>query len=171
VHDFIAGNPVLIDCARKTMTFFDQNIYGQIYNLNDAKCHKISPSLISGLIKRTGNSNYGIANSKAVDGYIYNYLMTPEQQAQCRRTPHIFKWDEKIANTDDYYTAIKTMCEWAYEQGYPNHNGDKEMKRGEMLKYSEDFLTGQQEEPPVKKIYVAHNVKDPHKITHDWGDR
>ena len=173
VHDFLIGNPVLIDCKEKTMTFYNHNIYGQIYDLKTANCHTISPQMIKGLIRRTGNPEYGIMKSKAIDGYTYAYLMTSEQRAHCRRKPHIFGWDEKIVNTDDYTRAIRKMCEWVYENQYPNSLGDKEAERGNRLKYCEDFLAGKQPESLFSRQKTSENaqtITSPHK-KNDRGDR
>ena len=151
VHDFLIGSPVLVDRVDNTMTFYDHNIYGQIYNLKNPEQHAIDAKRINGLIKRTNNPDYNFANSKAVDGYIYEYIMTPEQQAMCRRTPYIPKWNELIIATDDKPEAIKTMCEYVYEHGYPAGLGDKDAERGKRLKYCDDFLSGKQSPPPAEK--------------------
>ena len=151
------------------MTFYSNNIYGQIYNLKNPEHHVISPKRINGLIRRTHNPDYSFAdNSYAVDGYIYTYLMTPEQQAMCRRQPDIPRWNEFIVESDDYSEVIRTMCEWVYDHKFHDPLGDKEAKRVTLLKYCDDFLTGRQSEPPQKQ--------EPEKVTpnhnrHDHGDR
>ena len=148
------------------MTFYGHNIYGQIYNLKAPEHHVIGARKISGLIRRTNNPDYNFANSKAVDGYIYAYLMTPEQQAMCYKKPSIPGYNDLIAESDDYSGIIRTMCEWVYEHEYCNTLGDKDAERGRLLKYCDDFLSGRQSEPPQKQEPVA--------VTHerrDHGDR
>jgi hypothetical protein len=166
VHDFLIGNPVLIDRAENTMTFYHHNIYGQIYNLNDAEHHTIGAKKINGLIQRTNNRDYSFANSFAVDGYIYKYIMTPGQQEQCRRTPNIPGYNELIIATDDKSEAIKTMCEWVYEHEYPQSWGDKETERGRLLQYCDNFLSGKQSPPPEKQ-----NAPPADRKTTDRGER
>ncbi|MDL2273928.1 hypothetical protein LJC34_05250 [Oscillospiraceae bacterium OttesenSCG-928-G22] len=168
VHDFLIGNPVLLDRAENTMTFYRHNIYGQIYNLKDPEHHVIGPSRINGLIRRTANSDYSFANSKAVDGYIYKYLMTSEQQAACYRKPDIPGWNEFITATNDYAEAIEAMCEWVYEHEHHAALGDKEANHDERLKYCRDFLAGRQSEPRQQK--QEPDLAMPTK-KHDRGDR
>lgn len=151
VHDFLIGNPVLIDRVDNTMTFYDSNIYGQIYNLKNPEHYVIDSRRINGLIKRTNNPDYSFANSKAVDGYIYKYILTPEQQAMCRRTPSIPGWNELIITTDSKTEAIKTMCEYVYEHEFTPQLGDKDAERGRLLKYCDDFLAGKQSTPLTEK--------------------
>ena len=165
-HDFLIGHPVLIDRLEKTMTFYKHNIYGQIYNLKNPEHHVIGPKKISGLIRRTNNPDYSFANSFAVDGYIYTYLMTPEQQAMCRKTPSIPGYNEFIAASDDYGGIIRKMCEWVYEHEYRNDLGDKETECGKLLKYCDDFLSGRSSEPPQKQEPVAVTPE-----RHDHGAR
>ena len=62
-HDFLIGNPVLIDRLEKSMTFYSHNIYGQIYNLKTPKHFAISARRISGLIRRTNNFDYSFADN------------------------------------------------------------------------------------------------------------
>ena len=163
-HDFLIGHPVLIDRLEKTMTFYNHNIYGQIYNLKDPERHVISANRINGLIRRTNNYDYSFTNSFSVDGYIYKYLMSPEQQAMCGRKPDIPGWNKMITETDDYTGAIKTMCEWVYENEYRGDLGDKDAERGRLLKYCDDFLSGRQSEPqqnePVAAIASKRHSRD-----------
>jgi hypothetical protein len=167
VHDFSIGSPVLIDRMENTMTFYDHNIYGQIYNLKNPEHHTIDAKRINGLIKRTNNPDYSFANSKAVDGYIYKYILTPEQQAMCRRTPYIPGYSELITATDSKAEAIKAMCEWVYEHEYPAGLGDKDAERGRLLKYCDDFLAGKQSPPPAEK----QNPPPAGRKQADRGDR
>ncbi len=139
------------------MCFYKSNLYAQIYNLKSPERHTISAAKISGLIRRTNGSNYNFTNSFAVDGYIYRYIMSPEQQAMCGRQPEIPGWNKLIVQTDDYTGAIKTMCEWVYEHTYPASLGDKNAERGRLLQYSRDFLSGRQDEPPTLDAVNAHN--------------
>ena len=166
-YDFLIGNPVLIDRVENSMTFYHRNLYGQIYDLNNPERHVIDMRKINGLIKRTNNSDYSFANSKVVDGYIYKYIMTPEQQAMCGRTPSIFGWKDFITSTDDYAQAIKTMCEWVYEDEYQGDLGDKESERGRLLKYCDDFLAGKQNAP----LTIKHEPPTAERKTADRGDR
>jgi len=169
VHDFLCGSPVLIDRLEKSLTFYGHNIYGQIYNLKNPEHHAISPRKISGLIRRTHNPDYGFAaHSFAVDGYIYTYLMTPEQQAMCRRQPDIPGWNELIVESDDHSEVIRKMCEWVFEHVYRGDLGNKEAERGRLLKYCDDFLSGRQTEPPQKQ---EPDDVTPQNKRHDHGDR
>ena len=145
-HDFLIGSPVLIDRVENTMSFYGHNIYGQIYNLKDPEHHVIDTRRINGLIRRTNNPDYSFANSKAVDGYIYKYIMTPEQQAMCGKTPHLSSWNELIVATDNKNEAIKAMCEYVFERTFTEQLGDKVAERGKYLKYCDDFLAGKQSE-------------------------
>ena len=150
-HDFLIGSPVLIDRVENTMSFYKHNIYGQIYNLGNPEHYVIDSRRINGLIRRTNNPDYSFANSKVVDGYIYKYIMTPEQQAMCGRTPHLSVSDELIIATNNKNEAIKTMCEYVYEHTYCKQLGDKNAERGRLLKYCDDFLAGKQQPAPTEK--------------------
>jgi len=167
VHDFLNGSPIFIDRVDNTMTFFDSNIYGQIYNLNNPEHHVIDSRKINGLTKRTNNPDYNFANSKAVDCYIYKYIMTPEQQALCRKTPYIPGWNELIIMTDSKTEAIKAMCGYVYEHGFIAALGDKDAERGRLLKYCDDFLAGKQTPPLTEK----QDTPASDRKTADRGDR
>ena len=143
-HDFLIGAPLLVDRVDNTITFYDHNIVGQIYNLNKPEHHFINTKRIYGLIQRLNGNNYSFANSLAVDSYIYQYIMTPEQQARCNRKPEIPSYDTFIVATDDKAEAIRAMCEYVYEHTYPAQLGDKDAERGRLLKYCDDFLAGKQ---------------------------
>ena len=168
-HDFLAGSPVLIDRVENTMSFYSHNMYGQIYNLKNPEHHVIGAKVISGLIRRTQSPNYGFFNnSKAVDGYIYKYIMTPDQQAMCRREPHIQNWNDLIIATNDKAEAIKAMCEYTYEQTYTTQLGNKETERGRLLKYCNDFLSGK--EAPQNTLPTKPEPQAAH-TTPAHGDR
>jgi hypothetical protein len=160
VHDFLIGQPIFIDRLEKTVRFYKHNIYGQIYNLKDPEHHVIGAAKINGLIRRTNSGNYNFSNSFSVDGYIYKYLMSPEQQDKCGSKPSIFGYDELIAETDDYTGAIQTKCEWVYENNFTPDLGDKDAERGRLLKYCRDFLSGRQDEPPTQHEVTARNAHD-----------
>ena len=157
VHDFLIGSPIFIDRLEKTLRFYKKNLYGQIYNLKNPEHHVIGAAKISGLIRRTNGGNYNFSNSFSVDGYIYKYLMSPEQQAMCGSKPFIFGFDKLITETDDYTGAIQTMCEWVYENNFTPDLGDKDAERGKMLQYCRDFLSGRQDEPPTQQAVAAKN--------------
>ena len=140
VFDFSIGNPVMVDCMRKTMIFYNRNLYGQIYNIRKPKIYHIGANKINGLIRRTHNPSYGFYNSKAVDGFIYNYIMTPEQQAQCENIPVIFGWNKFISASDNFAEVIKNMCEWVYEHEYTGDLGDKNEMRDSLLKYCREYV-------------------------------
>ena len=142
------------------MCFYKHNIYGQIYNLKDPERHVIGAAKISGLIRRTNGSNYNFTNSFAVDGYIYTYLMSPEQQATCGRKPEIPGWNKLIVESDDYSGAVQTMCEWVYENNFIPDLGDKDAERDRLLQYCRDFISGRQDEPPTHKAVTAQNRHD-----------
>jgi|GEM_PF-3259252 hypothetical protein len=143
-HDFSIGSPVLVDCVDKTMTFYDHNIHGQIYNLNKPQHHAINTKKINGLIRRLNGNNYSFANSFSADSYIYKYIMTPEQQARCSRKPEIASYEKLIVATDDKSEAIKAMCAYVYEHTYPKDLGDKDAERSRLLQYCDNFLAAMQ---------------------------
>jgi hypothetical protein len=149
-HDFLAGSPVLVDRVDNTVSFYDHNIHGQIYNLNKPEQHIIDMKKSNGLIRRLNDKNYSFVNSFAADCYIYKYIITPEQQAMCNRKPEIPSYNKLIVTTDDKSEAIKAMCEYVYEHTYPKNLGNKDAERGRLLKYCDDFLAGKQAaQPPI----------------------
>lgn len=156
VHDFLIGNPVLINRHDKTLTFFHHNIYGQLYDLTSAEPKHIGPNIMQGLIRRTRNPNYDLWTQKVVDSYIYAYLMTPGQRALCQRKPHEYNLKDCIAASNDYSEVVQKMCEWVYEHEYSLQLGGKEERREELLQYYKKYLANHQVEPvtphfPAKK--------------------
>ena len=123
------------------MTFYDRNIYGQIYNLKEPEHHVVDASKINELIRRMKNRDYNYLTAKVVDGYIYTYLMSPEQQAMCGRKPELHASDKLITASDDYAEAITKMCETVYDEEFCKHPGGKEAERGRLLKYCGDYLS------------------------------
>lgn len=133
VHDFLIGSPVLIDRQNKNMNFYSKNMYGQIYNLQNPEVVNINLRKINGLIKRTQNFDYYRYSAKTIDCYIFKYLMTTEQQQQCKKNPGS-SLGKKIAETNDFKEAIKTMCEWSYEENYFGEQYKKDNCREQNLK-------------------------------------
>ena len=154
VHDFLIGDPVLIDRLENTMSLYKHNIYGQIYNLNNPDSYALDTKKVNGLIRRTQNPCYNFGNAKAVDGYIYKYIMTPEQQGKCYKKPSIPKHSELIIATDNKDDAIRAMCNYVFEHGFVGHFGGKgdPAERDKYLKYCDDFLAGKD---PKQSIHVA----------------
>lgn len=151
VHDFLVGSPILVDRVDKTLTFYGHNIYGQIYNLANPDHYEVSAKWINSIISRTNNPGYNFLNSPVVDRYVYQYLMTPEQQARCGCKPEVHKGDELIIMTDSYTEAIKKMCVWVFENSYPDAWGDKDTERSRLLRYCENFLADSFEMRPSRK--------------------
>lgn len=113
VYNFLIGSPILIDTEERTITKYSSNIYGQIYNL-DQEHAKVSKQKVNGLIKRLNSRNY-LNKSLVVDRYIYNYIMTAMQRAECERGLSLNKRDF-IASSSDYKEVIEKMCIWVHEQ-------------------------------------------------------
>jgi len=164
VHAFSLGSPVLIDRVENTMSFYRTNLYGQIYNLQNPERLVVGARVINGLIRRTQNPCYNSFSGKAVDGYIYEYLMTPEQQAKCRAEPSIFSWNELIVVTDDKNEAIKAACVFAFENTPTGKSVDKVADKERLLKYCDDFLEGKLEQSSqttnITSPTVKHNIQD-----------
>lgn len=78
VHEFCLDDPILIDTKEKTWTFYNTNIYGQIYNL-DEKPERITKQRINGLIRRL-QKFYDPFSGYVVDQYVYNYIMDDKQK-------------------------------------------------------------------------------------------
>ncbi|GHU58590.1 hypothetical protein FACS1894133_3630 [Clostridia bacterium] len=141
-YDFLIGSPVLIDREAKTLSLYRNNLNGQIYNLKKPDITVVDTKMISGLIRRTANENYGFSNSKVIDGFLYAHLMTTEQQERCRRKPEISKQSPKITATDDFTKAVKAMCEWVYDYEYSD-NGKNAPDRATTLEYCRDYIADQ----------------------------
>lgn len=150
VHDFLIGNPILIDRAAMTMTLYSSNSHGQIYNLRTARMIQVDQRTIGGLIRRSRQSGYGYEKAKAIDRYLYAYLMTPEQREQCGRNIPIRHNDTLIAATDEYSQAIGTMCEWAYEQRDFIGTEEKAAQYQRLTQYYRDYLRDHPEPQPPK---------------------
>lgn len=155
VRDLEYGNPVLIDRLKKSITYYEKNKHGQIYNLETPKRYIIDTRTINGLIRRHSRPypkrgdtfdlerHSGIRN--AIDSYIYAYLMSPEQQSKC---PHKYRFDISddmtplVAETNDYTKAITKMCEWVYKKEceYRNKHSYKHPEHNKTLQYCKDYL-------------------------------
>jgi hypothetical protein len=141
-YDFLIGSPVLIDREAKTLSLYHKNLNGQLFNLKNPEITDADAKMISSLIRRTSNENYGFSTSKVVDGFLYQHLMTPEQQARCRRKPEISTLSPKIVATDDFNEAVKVMCEWAYDYEYSDKR-ENAPDRETTLKYCRDYIAEQ----------------------------
>lgn len=138
VYDFLIGNPILIDRAEKTLTFFHRNLCGQVYNLADERPKRIGGGRIAGLIRRTHNPNY-YRIELVIDSYIYAYFMTPAERAMCKAPPpRTYDLHKYIVATDDYGEAVREMCEWVYE--HECEYNDKDERREERLQYYRAYL-------------------------------
>jgi rubredoxin len=140
-HEFMPGEPLLIDREDKRLILYQCNLYGQIYNLKKPICREISNRLVEGLIQRTQNS-YSTKTSKASDGYVYEYLMTPEEQARCGSRPFIYGNREMIAQSDSFSGAVRQMCEWVYDRERGTSPEEKANNRESKLRYCADYLSG-----------------------------
>ena len=137
VHDFLIGSPILIDRAERTFAFYNKNIYGQVSDLDNPSRKQVSDREISGLMKRLNNSSYNFNNSKVVDQFIYNYLMTDEQRAACHRSP--YTGNTFISASNSYTEAIRGMCAWVFDDASKYAPAAPE-SRDKMLAYCERHL-------------------------------
>lgn len=163
VHNSLSG-AILIDKETKTISSFNDNICGQIYNLKNPDILQIDQRKINGLIKRTKQDSY-YNNSKFVDGFMFEYLMSVQQQLLCKRYPDIY-YSEKIIETNDLKTAIKTMCEWVYERSLVGGKTNKENRKEENLKYCYEYIKNEIPEKQTNSIYKnlkekAKDIKPP----------
>jgi len=140
VHDFLFGNPILLDRHEKICTFYNRNIHGQIYDLENAKPYKVSGRRITGLIRKLNNHNYSFKNGLVIDRYIYTYFLTDDQRAKCRRTADVLKWDTLIAESDNLHEAVRIMCEWVYENEYCGTVEEKDQNRERLMRYCDAYL-------------------------------
>ena len=138
VHNFLLGDPILIDTKEKTWVLYNHNIHGQIYNLED-KPEKINNAKINGLIKRLNSENYSLDNSYCVDRYIYYYILTEEQRNICRRTPYSIN-NELLAEGDNLIEVLSNTCEWVFENKYTWSKDKKEEDRIENREYYHSIL-------------------------------
>lgn len=126
VYDFLIGNPILIDTKEKTITYYNSNIYGQIYNL-DQEHEKVSKQRISGLIKRLNSRSYNTLDGYVIDRYIYNYIMTEEQRNKCSRSVSLNE-NDFITSGDNYKEVIEKMCIWVYEYNNKKEDMDEDLR-------------------------------------------
>lgn len=138
VHQYLIGYPILIDRVNKTLNYYLCNMHGQLHNLKRPEVAKITMKTINGLILRTQKSNYNIDHAKTIDGYVYKYLMTENQQKQCIAKPEILS--EKIIETNDFEQCIRKMCEWSYENNFMGSSDKKKIFREKNLQYCENYL-------------------------------
>lgn len=157
VHDFLIGNPVLIDRKTDMLYFYRKNYTGRVYNLEKPEMHHITAKIKAGLIQRT-HGNYSIYTSRSVDGYIYKYLMNDGQREQCGSIPHILG-ESPIVETDSYSEAITRMCEWTLEN--ERYHFDTEEEREETGKANivsyQDYLKKHAEPPQISRS-KKHNL-------------
>lgn len=108
IHEFTAKDAILIDTEKKTWTFYNTNIYGQVYNLEDAEPEKITKQRVNGLIKRLNSRNYNSLKGFVVDRFVYNYIMDQQQQEECKRSVQLR--DDLIASGDNFKELLTEMC-------------------------------------------------------------
>jgi len=140
VHDFLIGNPILLDRHEKTCTFYNHNIHGQLYNLENAEPLKVSDRRTTGLIRKLNNPNYSFRNGLVIDRYIYTYFLTDDQRAKCRRSADLLKWDTLIAESDDLHEAVRAMCIWVYENKYCGTAEERDQNRERLIRYCDAYL-------------------------------
>ena len=162
VHDFLIGNPIVIDRTERTFSFYNKNIYGQVSDLDNPSRKQVSDREISGLTKRLNNSSYNFNNSKVVDQFIYDYLMTDEQRAACRRAPYID--NTLITASDSYSEAIRGMCAWVFDDASKYAPAMPE-SRDKMLAYCEKHLQtvdeqGKPQQPRSSVVGRLQEAKD-----------
>ena len=134
---------VLIDRDFKTLTFYHKHYRGQIYNLRKPICVEVGAKMKQGLIRRT--QGYYKNTQRELDGFIYYYFMTPEEQNKCKNIPRT-PYDRKILETDDFPEAVRAICDRAYV--YDRNDISDVNDRVSSLRYCEDFLK-ENPEPPT----------------------
>ena len=138
VHEFLDGCPMLIDREKKEMFNFVSNKYGQIQKINTPISYFIDNNMIANLIEQTKKAGY---YNSTIDAYIFKYLMTPEEQAQCENAPYIKKADKIIVRSSDYKKAIIAMCEYTFEHKFNKKWGNRETYYSEMMTWcNEHFI-------------------------------
>jgi len=140
VHDFLIGNPILLDTHEKAFTIYGCNIHGQIFDLKSANREVVSSQKIVGLIRRLSKRGYDYRNNLVIDRYIYTYFLTDDQRAECLHKLDLWKTDTLIAETNSLHDAVKAMCEWVYENKYCWPAEDKEKERERLLQYCAVYL-------------------------------
>jgi len=140
VHDFLIGNPILLDRHEKTCAFYNHNIHGQIYDLERAERLKVSNRRITGLIRKLNNPNYSFKNGLVIDRYIYTYFLTDDQRAKCRRSADLWNSDTLIAESNDLHETVRVMCEWVYENEYCGTAEERNQNRERLMRYCDAYL-------------------------------
>ena len=140
VYSLLGSEILLIDSEKKSMTVYNSNLYGQLYNLETGgKEAAITKARIAGLIRRMKNRSFSMANSYVIDPFIFHYLLTEEQRNECGWTLHISGINKLICESDDYKEAITNACEWAYDNCYSDSTS-KDRERSRYTKYYKDYL-------------------------------
>ena len=141
VYDFVIGEPVLIDREQNTLTFYHNNIYGQLYDLEKGgEVFEVTKSVQNGLIRRLNGRSYSFSNAKAVDQFIYHLLFTEEQKAKCIRSAHNLNEKELIASSDELTEVIKAMCEFVYEKKYAWDEESKKKEKTKLMSYCKEYI-------------------------------
>ena len=141
VYDFVIGEPVLIDREQNTLTFYHNNIYGQLYDLEKGgEVFQVTKTIQSGLIRRLNGKSYSYANSKAVDRFVYHLLFTDEQKAKCTRSAHPLNEKELIASGNELADVIETMCEFVYEKKYAWDEESKKKEKIKLMSYCKEYI-------------------------------
>jgi hypothetical protein len=147
VRDLPNGDLILIDRETNGMSFYDNDANGRIRNLGKPACREQGKGSIENAIRRL-RGDCAVRNAKATDGFIYEYLMTPEERARCGVRPSAFGSAEAIVQTDDFKEAVGWMCEWAYDRKAGVRPEGKPDNRESALRYCAEFLSGNPS-PPV----------------------
>jgi len=122
MHVFALNDAILIDKKDKTWTFYNTNIYGQIYNL-DEKPKKITKQRINGLIRRLQRF-YDPLSGYVVDQYIYHYIMTDEQKEKCKYDVSLR--DKLIASGNDLKGVLEETCKYFLKENDLPNKVDKD---------------------------------------------
>jgi len=146
---------VLIDRTEKTLSRYSSNMYRQIYNLDKPEKYNVTDKIISSLIRRTQSENYH-KNSKATDGFIYEYLMSDEERAKCKYQPRILA-SEKIIETDDYGEAVTTMCEWFFVSRFKGGTGNRDEYYGRMMAECKKHISVKEAATEIKEYTFTFN--------------
>ena len=141
VYSLLGSEILFVDSEKKTMTVYNSNLYGQLYNLTSGgKEAVVTKARIAGLIRRMKNRSFSLSNSYVVDPFIFHYLMTDEQRKECGWTLHISGLNKLICESDDYKEAITKACEWVYDNCYSDRASPKDREHSKHTQYYKDYL-------------------------------
>ena len=111
IHEWVAGEYILIDTLNSEVRFFKTNYENKMgtYHLENPTIERVSNQKINGLIKRT-QSEMNLYNSYVIDRFLYNYIMNDEQRKKCKQVNILSAIQKKlITSGNDYNEVIQEM--------------------------------------------------------------